>query len=282
MKIDFNEWLSKFKSSISDYTYYVDFEKIYRNVDKLKVELNILNSLIGSKDIENDFQTILIKYPETLECIPLLLAVRSREIFIKDEMNEYLFDFRKMVYSVPEYIDFMRKSGLFDLLQNHIINNYDSINYFKSLGYDKVLINNDLTISEIKDIIKNTSSHIFMYYISKNNLMYSKRHLISSFNEYKKDNLEMIGTINEKVSNHELIIKEENCGTCIFNSRIFSANKYIDELDTIGKIVNLSNMSIDETNIILDNLYNKEISKLIKVDDYFLDNKIAYKVGDLK
>lgn len=166
--------------------------------------------------------------------------------------------------------------------QNHIINNYDSINYFKSLGYDKILINNDLTISEIKDIIKNTSSHLFMYYISKNNLMYSKRHLISSFNEYKKDNLEMIGTINEKVSNHELIIKEENCGTCIFNSRIFSANKYIDELDTIGKIVNLSNMSIDEANIILDNLCNKELSKLIKVDDYFLDNKIAYKVGDLK
>ena len=121
-----------------------------------------------------------------------------------------------------------------------------------------------------------------MYYISKNNLMYSKRHLISSFNEYKKDNLEMIGTINEKVSNHELIIKEENCGTCIFNSRIFSANKYIDELDTIGKIVNLSNMSIDEANIILDNLCNKELYKLIKVDDYFLDNKIAYKVGDLK
>lgn len=128
MKRDFNEWLGKFKSSISDYTYYVDFEKIYRNVDKLKVELNILNSLIGSKDIENEFQTILIKYPETLECIPLLLAVRSREIFIKDEMNEYLFDFRKMVYSIPEYIDFMRKSGLFDLLQNHIINNlYDYV-----------------------------------------------------------------------------------------------------------------------------------------------------------
>lgn len=128
MNRDFNEWISKFKSSISDYSYYVDFEKIYRNVDKLKVELNILNSLIGSKNIEEEFQNILIKYPETLECVPLLLAVREREIFIKDEMNEYLFDFRKMVYSVPEYIDFMRKSGLFDLLQNHIINNlYDYV-----------------------------------------------------------------------------------------------------------------------------------------------------------
>ena len=128
MNRNFNEWLSKFKTSISDYTYYVDFEKIYKNVDKVKVELNILNSLIGSKNIEEEFQNILIKYPETLECIPLLLAVRSREIFVKDEINEYLFKFDKMVYSIKDYIKFMRESGLFDLLQNHIINNlYDYV-----------------------------------------------------------------------------------------------------------------------------------------------------------
>lgn len=128
MSRNFNEWLSKFKTSISDYTYYVDFEKIYKNVDKVKVELNILNSLIGSKNIEEEFQNILIKYPETLECIPLLLAVRSREIFVKDEINEYLFKFDKMVYSMKDYIRFMRESGLFDLLQNHIINNlYDYV-----------------------------------------------------------------------------------------------------------------------------------------------------------
>lgn len=128
MSRNFNEWLSKFKTSISDYTYYVDFEKIYKNVDKVKVELNILNSLIDSKNIEEEFQNILVKYPETLECIPLLLAVRSREIFVKDEINEYLFKFDKMVYSMKDYIKFMKESGLFDLLQNHIINNlYDYV-----------------------------------------------------------------------------------------------------------------------------------------------------------
>lgn len=128
MSRNFNEWLSKFKTSISDYTYYVYFEKIYKNVDKVKVELNILNSLIGSKNIEEEFQNILVKYPETLECIPLLLAVRSREIFVKDEINEYLFKFDKMVYSMKDYIKFMKESGLFDLLQNHIINNlYDYV-----------------------------------------------------------------------------------------------------------------------------------------------------------
>lgn len=128
MNRDFNEWFSSFKSSISNYAYYVDFDKIYKNVDKVKLELNILNSLIGSEKIEDDFQNIIIRYPETLECIPLLLAVRSSEIFIKDEINEYLFNFKKLVYSIDDYIRFMRECGLFDLLQNHIINNlYDYV-----------------------------------------------------------------------------------------------------------------------------------------------------------
>ena len=128
MKRDFNEWLGKFKYSISDYGYYVDFEKVYRNLDNIKIELNILNSLIGSKNIEQDFKNIIVKYPETLECIPTLLAVRASEIYIKDEINEYLFKFNKIVYAVEDYIRFMRESGLFELLEHHIINNlYDYV-----------------------------------------------------------------------------------------------------------------------------------------------------------
>lgn len=128
MKRDFNEWFGNFKNSIADYTYYVDFKKIYKNVDKIKVELNILNSLIGSRNIESDFKNIVLKYPDTLECIPLLLAVRSREIQIKDESKDFVFNFRTMNYNIEDYINFMRKSGLFDLIQNHIINNlYDYV-----------------------------------------------------------------------------------------------------------------------------------------------------------
>ena len=128
MKRNFNEWFGNFKNSIADYAYYVDFKKIYKNVDKIKVELNILNSLIGSRNIESDFKNIVLKYPDTLECIPLLLAVRSREIQIKDESKDFVFNFRTMNYNIEDYINFMRKSGLFDLIQNHIINNlYDYV-----------------------------------------------------------------------------------------------------------------------------------------------------------
>ena len=126
MKRTFTDWFKNFKYSIFDYKYYVDFNKIYQLADKYKVELNILNSLIGSKNIEKDFENIIIKYPETLEVIPILLAIRANEIFVKDDMDDYLFRFDKLVYSINDYVKFMTETGLFDLLQNHIINNlYD-------------------------------------------------------------------------------------------------------------------------------------------------------------
>ena len=52
MKRDFSKWLATFRNSICDSNYYVDFEKVFVNVDSIKVELNILNSLIGSRNIE--------------------------------------------------------------------------------------------------------------------------------------------------------------------------------------------------------------------------------------
>ena len=123
MARDFNKWLSSFKESIADYNYYVDFNKIHRNVEGIKVELNILNSLISSDNIEGDFEKLLGKYPEILKCIPLLLAVRSKEIYAIDRDGEFLYNFTRPNLNVEQYKIFMRKTGLFDLIENHIINN---------------------------------------------------------------------------------------------------------------------------------------------------------------
>ena len=126
---NFSEWLSGFRDSIADYGYYIDFEKVHKNVDNIKVELNILNSLIGSKNIETDFEKLMRKYPEVLKCIPLLLAVRASEIYCQDENGGHLFQFDFGKYPpnshahYERYKYFMRETGLFDLLENHIVNN---------------------------------------------------------------------------------------------------------------------------------------------------------------
>ena len=123
MKRNFNDWLDKFRESIADYDYYIDFPKIHKNIDAIRVELNILNTLVGSQNIEREFDDLIAKYPETLKCIPILLAVRSNEIYAIDEDGEYNYNFSKMNYSAEQYKVFMRKTGLFDLIADHIISN---------------------------------------------------------------------------------------------------------------------------------------------------------------
>lgn len=123
MNRDFNKWLSTFRISIADYKYYIDFEKVHNNVNNIKTELNILNSLIGSKNIENEFAILVKRYPEILKCIPILIAVRANEINAIDEDGEFVYSFNKMNYSMEQYKIFMNKTGLFDLIQNRIISN---------------------------------------------------------------------------------------------------------------------------------------------------------------
>lgn len=242
---------------LKDYSIGFDVYYTVSEINSLSRKLNIsviINKFLHKEDIKN-----------IINIINELEIDNIKYIFVEDLGLVSLLDNNKVVVS-----------------QNHIINNYDSINYFKSLGYGNILVNNDLTINELKEIISKTSSNLFMYFISKNNLMYSKRRLLTAFSNYKNSDISKKEVITEKVSNHKLIIKEEKCGTCIFNKRIFAGNKYISELSSVNKIVNLSNMDEFETKIILKYMDKVNLSDYIEIDDYFLDNVIPYKVGDIK
>lgn len=125
---DFSKWLASFRNSINGYDYYVDFEKVYEKAVKLKCEIALLATLIGSKNIETDFKELIKKYPECLRAIPLLLAVRKSEIYCEDVKGKILYKFNNMKQSADEYCYFMCETGLFKLLSEHIIANlYDYI-----------------------------------------------------------------------------------------------------------------------------------------------------------
>ncbi len=242
---------------LKDYSIGFDVYYTVSEINSLSRKLNvsvIINKFLHKEDIKN-----------IINIINELEIDNIKYIFVEDLGLVSLLNNNKVVVS-----------------QNHIINNYDNINYFKSLGYSNILVNNDLTINELEEIISKTSSNLFMYFISKNNLMYSKRRLLTAFSNYKNSDILKKEVITEKVSNHKLIIKEEKCGTCIFNKRIFAGNKYISELSSVNKIVNLSNMDEFETKTILKYMDKVNLSDYIEIDDYFLDNVIPYKVGDIK
>ena len=90
---DFTIWLAGFRSAIAGYKYYTDFEKIYTKVDSIKIELHIMNSLIGCQDIEKEFIALYRRYPEILRCIPILLAKRESDILTVDYDGEHVWNF---------------------------------------------------------------------------------------------------------------------------------------------------------------------------------------------
>lgn len=127
-KRNFDDWFKTFRASINQYDYYTDFAKVYANAELLKVEIYLLNSLVGARDIERDFEKLLAQYPKCLQAVPILLAVRQNEIFCRDDNGEFTYRFDEPNQSVEQYKYFMRRTGLFDMLQNHIIANlYDYV-----------------------------------------------------------------------------------------------------------------------------------------------------------
>lgn len=134
MKQKFDDLLNNLETSIADYKYFVDFEKVRANVNKFKIELNILNSLIGSEDIEKDFIFIINKYTDTIKVLPILLAVRKREISIIDgEKITIKFNGNE---TNEIYCRFMKETGLFKLLQEKQIKSLEDYLTGVEVGLD--------------------------------------------------------------------------------------------------------------------------------------------------
>ena len=205
MKRNFKKWIENFRDSIATYGYYTDFEKVFKNVNDIKIELNILNSLIGSQNIKEDFENIIEKYPETLKCIPILLAVRKKEIYVIDVNGEYVYSFKKRNYPVEQYSEFMEKTGLFRLLKEHIVNNlFDYVTGIET-GLDSNGRKNrggHLMEDLVESFIQNSG-------FKKNNDYFKEMYISEIENKWKID-LSAISNTGRTEKRFDFVIKTDN------------------------------------------------------------------------
>lgn len=121
-KRDFSTWFSTMQEvPYREWTYYTDFKKVYENASKWKRSLCLMNSLVGSENIKEEFVSLVTDYPEVIQCIPMLLACREVEMDFYSAENYFHYDFGLMNQSPEEYAVMMENTGLFDLLSHHII-----------------------------------------------------------------------------------------------------------------------------------------------------------------
>lgn len=124
------ETIERFHETIIDtnrsYNFFVNWEKVEQHVDKYKIELSILDALIGSRNFNKDLENIFKKYPEVLPVIPILIAVRDARLkVIRDfsdadtDIMEYNFTERKLSeLEIKVLIEFFEKTGLKNFFEN--------------------------------------------------------------------------------------------------------------------------------------------------------------------
>jgi len=130
----FDYLINNLKPSILLWSYFVNWEKVFKSERKIEIALNILNYLIGKDNFDEEFRSLIKQNPEVARAIPALvvrdgdnsskfqiLVDYSQKKFIYDD-----YDFSKTNPSeadIEKYLIFVKETGLKDLIISQKIKN---------------------------------------------------------------------------------------------------------------------------------------------------------------
>ena len=117
-----NDFLNTLLETNHTYEFYVNWEKVYNNLENKLVEISILNSLnkVQPIEVESKFREIISKYREVVPLLPLILAIRNKKVPILnvEDKSSKIINFSKNGFDTEEIVDFSIKTGLLDLFNN--------------------------------------------------------------------------------------------------------------------------------------------------------------------
>lgn len=125
----FKKITSTFKTKITQWNYFVNWDKVIKNIKLIETELNILNVLIGKKDIKSETISLIKKYPNVLNAFPVLLAIRQKSIEVLIDTKNFIYKTYKFNeknlsdQDIDDLADFLIKSGIGSLLADRKIKN---------------------------------------------------------------------------------------------------------------------------------------------------------------
>jgi len=174
----FKELSSSFKKKITQWSYFVNWKKVIQNIEPFEKELNLLNFLIGKKDLHKEIVDLLEKYPDTIKAIPLLLAIRDKSLEVLIDTRNFIyreFNFTKKKYKKEElksFADFILKSGLGVLLRDKKIKNLFDYATGVEVGLDSNGRKNrggTLMESIVEEFVRNTCNEFQIEYMPQAN-----------------------------------------------------------------------------------------------------------------
>lgn len=171
----FDYLTSTMRPSIAGWDYFVNWQKVQRLAKKLGDELNLLNGLVGSSNLEKDFKEKITKYPSIALTFPVLLAIRDEAFQVSElldgKVSTKSFNFHPDAESMiaEDYWDFFKKSGLADLFESRRLKNIPDYVFGVEVGLDSNGRKN-----RGGDAMENTVEALLKPFCAKHNLAYLK------------------------------------------------------------------------------------------------------------
>ena len=102
------------------FNYFVNWNKVFKNVKQYSIEISILNSLskVDEEDLEVEFRKIINCYPEVVPLLPAILAIRFKSKNLTVDILEKTFktyNFNDEEFDEDEIVTFSKKTGLLKL-----------------------------------------------------------------------------------------------------------------------------------------------------------------------
>lgn len=136
MKQPFNEFISALSQTNATLDYFVDFQKVIKNTNKIEVKLNQLNYLIGKENLQQAINDLWLENPKVFEVLDILLAVRKKDN--KKTLNkkgEFVL-FESYFNSVQGVVEFIEGTGLAEIFRNKKITNLVDYVFGVEVGLD--------------------------------------------------------------------------------------------------------------------------------------------------
>ena len=135
MKEQFKIFLSQLSKTNATLDYFVDFNKVTRNVHKIAIKLNQLNYLIGKENIEEAINELYEENPKVFEVLDILIAVRNKKT--KTFNNNGKIVSLESYFSSPKgVLEYIHETRLAEVFKNKEITNLVDYVFGIEVGLD--------------------------------------------------------------------------------------------------------------------------------------------------
>lgn len=133
---DFKLFLSQLKETNATLDFFVDFEKVSKNVNEIEFELNKLNYLIGKPDMEEAIRFIWDHDKDAFSVLEIIIAVRNKDKKKVITENGKIVFVESYFKTVEGVITFIEETGLKEVFQSRKIKNLVDYVFGVEVGLD--------------------------------------------------------------------------------------------------------------------------------------------------